>query len=349
MRGLLRSLSSFVNGSMKRLAYILFCLPLFSAVSVSAQQKKLAQTAMKFLSVSVSPRAAGLGDALTAIEHGSASLFYNPSGMAWQESNIDVNIGQTQWIAEIDYSAGSLSFRPGSGRLGVIGFSFLMVDYGVLEETIRFDNEDGFLDLGTFSPSAWSFGVGYARMLSERFSVGAHFKLANQFLANSVSGVTGPDEYERDKVEERVLAYDFGVLYKTGFRSLNFAVSARNFAPEITFSEESVALPLTLNIGVSMNMMDFIDQGSSVHQLLFSVDASNPRDFSEQIKIGTEYVFLNTFILRAGYVFPTDEQGVSFGVGLKQSLRRFGFGADYSYTDFGILSNVQRLAIRFSL
>ena len=233
--------------------------------------------------------------------------------------------------------------------MGVIGFSFVMVDYGELEETIRFDNDQGFLDVGTFSPSAWSFGVGYARKLSERFSVGAQFKWANQFLANSVTGIDDGGDYLRENVEEGVLAYDFGVLYKTGFRSLNFAVSARNFAPEITFSEESVALPLTLNIGVSMDMMDLIAQGTNMHQLLLSVDASNPRDFSEQIKVGTEYVFLNTFILRAGYAFPTDEQGFSVGLGLKQSLRRFGFGADYSFTDFGVLSNVQRLAIRFSL
>ena len=164
-----------------------------------------------------------------------------------------------------------------------------------------------------------------------------------------MTGIDDGGDYLRENVEEGVLAYDFGVLYKTGFRSLNFAVSARNFAPEITFSEESVALPLTLNIGVSMNMMDLIAQGTNMHQLLLSVDASNPRDFSEQIKVGTEYIFLNTFILRAGYAFPTDEQGFSVGLGLKQSLRRFGFGADYSFTDFGVLSNVQRLAIRFSL
>ncbi len=332
----------------RRFQYILLLL-LLLAVPASAQQKKLAQTAMKFLSVSVDPRAAALGDALTAIDHGSASLFYNPSGMAWQESNFDLALGQTQWIAEINYSMGSVSFRLGSGRFGVIGFSFLMVDYGELEETIRFDNDQGFLDIGTFSPSAWSFGVGYARKLSDRFSVGAQFKLANQFLANSVAGIDGEGEYMRDNVEGRVLAYDFGVLYKTGFQSLNFAVSARNFAPEITFSEESVALPLTLNIGVSMNMMDLIDYGSQMHQLLLSVDASNPRDFSEQIKLGTEYIFLQTFILRAGYSFPADEQGLSFGFGLTQSLRGFGFGADYSYTDFGILSNVHRLSIRFSL
>lgn len=332
-----------------RLTYILLVFTAITVVPVSAQQQKLAQTAMKFLSVSVDPRAAALGDALTAVDHGATSLFYNPSGMAWQESNLDIIVGQTQWIAEIDYSVASLSFRPGSGRFGVIGFSFLMVDYGNLEETIRFDNDQGFLDVGTFSPSAWSYGVGYARKFSDRFSVGAQVKLVNQFLANSVIGIDGEGEYARENVEERVLAYDFGVMYKTGFRSLNFAVSARNFAPEITFSEEGVALPLTLNIGVSMNMMDLIDQRSSMHQLLVAIDASNPRDFSEQIKVGGEYTFLQTFILRAGYAFPTDEQGISFGVGLKQSLRRFGFGADYSYTDFGVFSNVHRLSFRFSL
>ncbi len=334
---------------MQRWIHILLLLVPLMAPSASAQQKKLAQTAMKFLSVSVDPRAAALGDAFTAIDHGAASLFYNPGGMAWQESDLDMIVARTQWIAEINYSMAGLSFRPGSGRLGVIGFSFVMVDYGELQETIRFDNDQGFLDTGTFSPSAWSFGVGYARTLSDRFSVGAQFKWANQFLANSVTGTGDDDDYVRKKMEEGVLAYDFGVLYRTGFRSLNFAVSARNFAPEITFSEESVALPLTLNIGVSMDLMDLLSHGSGTHEFLLSVDAANPRDFSEQIKVGTEYTFLGTFILRAGYVFPADEQGISFGLGLKQSLGRFGFGADYSYTDFGIFSNVQRLAIRFSL
>jgi len=332
-----------------RRVYTLIVLAVLPVMSVTAQQEKLAQTAMKFLSVSVDPRAAALGDALTAVEHGAASLFYNPSGMAWQQSNLDVIVGRTQWIAEINYSMGSLSFRPGNGRFGVIGVSFLMVDYGQLEETIRFDNDQGFLDIGTFSPSAWSFGIGYARTLSDQFSVGANFKWANQYLANSIIGIDGEGEYARDNIEERVLAYDFGVMYKTGFRSLTFAVSARNFAPEITFSEEGVTLPLTLNIGIAMDLMDLVSQGSNLHQVLLSVDATNPRDFSEQVKVGTEYIFLNTFILRAGYVFPTDEQGISFGMGLKQSLGRFGFGADYSYTDFGIFSNVQRLALRFSL
>ena len=84
---------------------------------------------------------------------------------------------------------------------------------------------------------------------------------------------------------------------------------------------------------------------SDRHSWLVSVDASNPRDFSEQIKVGTEYRFLGMFSLRAGYAFPTDEQGVSLGLGLKQGVGPIGFGADYSFTDFGILFQCPSLGL----
>ena len=138
-------------------------------------------------------------------------------------------LAQTGWIAEIDCSLGSLSVRPANGRWGVLGFTFLAVDYGDLEETTRFDNEQGYLDLGTFSPSAWSFGAGYARALTDQFAVGGHMKWANQFLGDSVMGVEEDGEYARERFSERAVAYDFGMLYKTGFQRLQFAVGARNF------------------------------------------------------------------------------------------------------------------------
>ena len=333
---------------MKPITVLLVMLAV-AVLPADGQQEKLAQTGMKFLSVSVDPRAAGLGDALTAVEHGSASMFYNPAGMAWQSSSIDLTLGRTQWIAEIDYSLGSFSFRPRQGRWGVIGFTLLAVDYGELEETIRFDNEQGYLDVGTFSPSAWSFGAGYARALTDQFAIGAQIKWANQYLGSSVMGYDADGEYARERMEELAVAYDFGMLYKTGFRSLQFAVSARNFARELSFAEESFQLPLTLRIGVSMDMFDMVASMSDRHSWLVSVDASNPRDFSEQIKVGTEYRFLGMFSLRAGYAFPTDEQGVSLGLGLKQGVGPIGFGADYSFTDFGIFSSVHRLALRLSI
>ena len=271
----------------------LLALMLATVPSVHAQQEKLAQTGMKFLSFSVDSRAAALGDAMTALEGGSSHLFYNPAGMARQRSFMSLSMGSTQWIADIDFHAGSLSMRPGNGRWGVFGLSFLSVDFGELKETIRFDNEQGFLDLGTFTPNAWVLGFGYARALSDRFAVGGQVKYATENLASSVIEVTGEGDHVRSNDTASVYAFDFGVLYKTGFHSLDFAVSARNFSEEITYEVESFQLPLTLLIGVSMNVMDLTSVGDA-HALLISVDASNPRDFSEQIRIGAEYLFLQT-------------------------------------------------------
>ncbi|HMB93398.1 MAG TPA: PorV/PorQ family protein [Rhodothermales bacterium] len=331
-----------------RATVVWICGLLLAVPSAFGQQEKLAQTGMKFLSVSVNARAAGMGDAMTALEGGSAMMFYNPAGMAYQQTFANVAFGQAQWISDIDYNFGSFSLRPAGGRFGVFGFSVVAIDYGTFLETIRFDNEQGYLDLGEFSPTALSVGAGYARSLTDRFAIGAHVKYALQDLGDSVVELGENEAMTRQDNREGVVAFDFGMLYKTGFRSLNFAVSARNFAQEIEYEEESFQLPLTLLIGLSMDVMDLMAPGSGSHALLVSVDAENPRDFSEQIKIGAEYLFLSTFALRAGYVFPTDEQGINLGAGFRQELGSIGIGIDYAYTDFGIFSEVHRLALQLS-
>ena len=93
-----------------------------------------------------------------------------------------------------------------------------------------------------------SLGGGYAKAFTDRFSVGGQIKYAKQDLGNSVASVVGEGEYTRVENSEGVVAFDFGMFYKTGFKSLNFAVSARNFAREISYAEESFQLPLTLRI-----------------------------------------------------------------------------------------------------
>lgn len=320
-----------------------------AAAQQGTDQEKLAQTGMKFLSISADPRAAGMANAMTAMEGGASMLFYNPAGMARLETQADLMLGQTGWIADIDYNFGSVAYRPFGGRFGVIGLSLVFADYGDLQETIRADNEQGFIDLGTFSPQAWSVGLGYARAITDRFSVGGQVKYANMDLGSSVMEMPAEGELNRQGNEQGTAAFDFGILYNTGFRSLNFAVSARNFAPEVTFEEESFQLPLTLQIGVAMDVLDFTRFGASdLHSLVVSVDAENPRDFAEQIKIGGEYTFYNALSLRAGYVFPTDEEGISLGGGVRQEFAGIGFGADYAYTSFGVFSGVQRIALRLS-
>ena len=316
------------------------------------ERDKLAQTAMKFLAVSADPRAAALGDAMTAVANGSHSLFTNPSAMAFQTGTSDLSLGNTRWIADIDYNHGSFSYQP-SQSFGVIGVSLTFADYGELQETI-FDasSEQGYRDIGTFSPQAWALGVGYARAFSDRFSAGGQVKYVSQDLGSAIAsiGEGGIDagDVTREDLAESVLAYDFGVFYKTGFESLNFAVSARNFSREVTYAEESVELPLALRIGVSMDVLDLTPMASGPHSLMLAVDAENPRDFAEQIKVGAEYTFAETLSLRAGYVTPTDEMGYSLGAGVRQSIGGLGIGADYAFTDFGVFDAVHRVALHLS-
>lgn len=330
------------------------------------QQEKLAQTGMKFLSTSLDARAAALGDAVTAVDGGSEMLFYNPAAMASQTKLLTAAFGQLNWIADINYDQASLSLAPAGGRYGVVGFSIVSVDYGELLGTIRYDNDQGFLDTGTFSPTAMAFGVGYARALTDRFSIGGQVKFVHQDLGSNFQTIGTEDAPGEDAIEggspygyttvtnkKNVTAYDFGVLYRTGFHSLTFAFSARNFAQEVEYVDESFELPLTLRIGLAMDVLDVTDFGDgTTHALRVSVDAENPRDFSEQIRVGAEYGFLQSFFLRAGYAFPTDEQGINVGAGVYREVGGFGIGADYAYTDFGVFSEfnkVHRFAIRISL
>lgn len=340
---------------MHRASAFFFCLLMLLAVSTAYGQepddferKKIARTTMKFLNISADPRAAALGDAVTAFEGASTSLFYNPAGMGNQQSFLNAAVAQTDWFVDVKYNFGSISFRPLDGRLGVFGLSFVAADYGEFEETIRADNEQGFVDLGTFSPNAYSLGLGYARALSDRFAIGGQAKYVSQDLSTSVMSRDGED-FERASNEESVVAFDFGMLYKTGFRSLTFAASARNFAREVEYAEESYELPLLLKIGISMDLVDLTRLSPDMHGFVLSVDTESPRDYSEQIKIGGEYTFMDTISLRAGYIFPTDQQGINAGVGIHRSIGGMTLAANYAYTDFGVFSEVHRIGFQVSL
>ena len=310
---------------------------------------RLAQTGMKFLSISVDPRMAALGDASTALTNSSASMFYNPAGMARINGLSHLSLNQVQWVGDFEYSAGSVALRPYEGQYGVVGISILMASYGEVTETIRTNNEEGYVDIGTFSPSALAFGVGYAQAITDQFSFGGHLKYARQSLGRSTMRLAESGDPVRSSNEEGTIVGDFGVLYNTGFRSLTFAFSVQNFSRELTYAQESFELPLTFNVGVAMDVMDFSSMDSDMHQFNVALDARRPRDYDEQIKLGGEYVFMDLLALRGGYVLPTDEQGVSLGAGLNLSISNVAFTANYAYTQFGRLGNVNRIGVAFFL
>lgn len=314
---------------------------------VEAQRQKLAQTGMKFLSVSTDARLSALGEGGTAIEGKSISLFYNPAGMARLGALADVSIGQTNWIFDINHTYGSFAVSPFGGDYGVLGVSILRVNYGDFYGT-RIDpnpaNTQGFIETGIYQPTAFTIGFGYAYAFSDKFSVGGQAKIASESLGESLM-----DDGTLLSNKISVPAFDFGILYRTGFRSLNFGMTIRNFARELQFEREPFQLPLTFKIGVSMNVFDLLLDQSQDQSLLVLVDAEHPRDYPEQLRMGAEYKLFNVFAFRAGYTSPSDVQNFTFGFGARQSLLNTDLGIDFSYTKYKYLKDIYRFTFEFSL
>jgi type II secretory pathway pseudopilin PulG len=343
---------------------ILLGILLFTSGNAQENQK-LAQTSFKFLSVSSDARAAAMAEAMTSLQTGSSALFYNPAGMSGMDNFIDVTASNNQWIDDIKHYTVSMAINPAKGNYGVLGFSLQYVDYGSFIGTVvRTDLEKGYQDVGIFKLYALALGVGYAKQLTDQFSVGGQIRWARQDLGQSIV----PNDYHQipiyaptDTAHNTILGYkdsavtatnkltplvfDFGTQFKTGIKSLTFGMSVRNFSKEVQYVYEQFQLPLVFTLGISMNLMDLIGEIPMNQSLYMCVDASHYRDHPEQLKIGLEYKVMNLLAIRGGYMSNSDESdGLSFGVGVNQ----FGFAFDYSYTPFGVFDKVQRFTARFT-
>ena len=292
---------------------------------------KLAQPGMKFLSFSPDARAAALGDAVTAKTGGASSLFYNPAGMARIEG-MNLSAGQANWIAGITYNAVSVAYASDAG---VFGISVMNVDYGEIQGTIRSSNTAGYADTELFTPTANVVGLGYAIAPTDRFSVGGQVKFVNEKLGNAYLDTDGSVE-GIESLDMDAVAYDFGLMYQMDWKNLMIAMSARNFSESLKYSEEAFELPLTFRMGGAGDLME---------NLSVSFVNERPRDYFSTTRVGFEYSLMGMLAVRAGYVTPTDEAGITLGVGFQVA----GFNVDVAYTDFGVFDPVTRVGVQFTL
>jgi hypothetical protein len=236
-----------------------------------------------------------------------------------------------------------MAYNPAKGSYGVFALSLQSVNYGDLQGTMRWDNEPGYVETEIFSPSALAVGFGYAKSLTDRFSVGGQIKFTNQYLGNSV--IPEGEEFTKKKNLADVIAFDFGTLLNTGYKSLAFGMSIRNYAREVRYETEGFQLPLLFSLGVSMDLIDFTTISKDQHSIVFAIDATHPRDHSEQLKLGVNYTLMQFLSVRAGYTTNNDEDGLTLGLGLSQ----YGVTIDYAYAPFGVFGDVQRITGRFAL
>jgi hypothetical protein len=335
------------------IGFLIICL--LATSGFAQDHKKLAQTGFQFLSVVSDARAASMAEAMTSLQINSSALFFNPAGMSNMTNFIDITASTNKWIADITHNTFGMAINPTRGKYGVFGFSIQSVDYGDFYGTRVLGSD--FEDTGVFSLSALAIGGGYAKQLTDRFSVGGQIRWIHQDLGDSYipvsirpdpSDPTGTSRMADTSLVENTLSpwiYDFGLQFNTGIHSLTLGMSVRNFSQEVKYAEEGFQAPLVFSMGLSMNMLDLLKEVPYKQALYLCVDASHYRDHPEQIKVGVDYNIMQVLSLRGGYIANNDESGFSFGFGVTQ----FGCTFDYAFTPFGVFDKVQRLTARISL
>lgn len=324
---------------------------LYNPSAHAQENRKEAQTSMQFLSVNSDARAAALANSVTTVEMGASSLFFNPAMISQMEQSIDIAASQNLWIADIKHQTISIAAKPFGDLYGVIGFSFQNVDYGEFKWTQYSGNvtsPEAYIDIPSDvigTPSAWAFGVGYSYAISTQFAVGGQVRYVYQSLASTLLPIDTLGNFEKREYFLSPFAYDFGTYFKTGFKSLAFGMSIRNFSTEMQYEDDAFTLPMVFTLGISMDMMDFFDDEGIVRSFVVSTDASHFRDHAEQVYLGAECSLMDAVLLRIGYITAADEEDITYGIGFAQ----YGVRLDYSITPFGVFDNVQRFSVRFGL
>jgi hypothetical protein len=237
---------------------------------------------------------------------------------------------------------------------GTVALSVLSLSSGSMRVTTATE-VDGVASGEQFSWSDLAIGISYARDLTDRFSVGGTAKYIREGIGSiSAIGYGG---------NAQGIAFDFGTLYRTGFRSLRFGVSATNFGPSLTFggtyldsyyvgsfhvterkSLGDYDLPLMFQAGIAYDPIM-----TSSQKLTVAMDFTHPNDAPERLHLGTECVIRRVLALRAGKVLNWEGRGPFFGVGLNLTG---GFGRemklDYAYTGVEALEDIHQLSIAYS-
>lgn len=289
-----------------------------------------------------------MGNASTSLFGDASSAFYNPASVG-RLVRSNVQFTHSNWLADIDYNYVIAALNVKS--LGTISIQATSLNSGEID--VRTVEQP----LGTgerYSVTNFALGLGYARMLTDRVSVGLVMNYVRETIWHSnAAGI----------------ALNFGVQYQLAKDGLTLGASVSNFGPRMKYSgrdlfidydfdpdkfgdndnlpaelrTDSYQLPTIFRFGISYPVR-FNENNS----LLVAIDAKHPSDNEESLNVGVEWMILNKFALRGGYrdLFLEDsEGGLVLGAGMQFDYYNYRLSFDYAWADYGRLNETHRFTL----
>lgn len=268
---------------------------------------------------------------------GVEALYWNPANLARGEFNTNVLFSHMNYIADISVEYGAVSTNVEG--FGALGFSIKSIGVGDIPVT-TVQNPDGTGQ--TFKPSFITLGLSYARMLSDRISVG--------LTANIISE-------KIELVSSTGIAFNLGIAYKNlgNIDGLSFGVVIKNLGPQMKYDGSGLnvraistdlarptqyykidaapfELPSTLELGFGYNYQLNESNAFAVNGVF-----QNSNFYGDEYKFGAEYSYDNTFFVRGGYMFmpeldsDSNTFGLTAGFGINYNLGGLGVKLDYAF------------------
>jgi len=157
-----------------------------------------------------------------------------------------------------------------------------------------------------------------------------------------------PEEVEGCRDEELgIVAYDLGLSYRTGLRSLLIGLVCRNYWR----NDEEQELAYVVEVGAAMDLLDLVPLNLRRHSLMVALDRVYTRGGDKQLEMGAEYAFSETVFIRAGYRGPVDRGPEdlperNLGAGLRVPLGGVSLQLDYARGHVDHFGDVNRFAIQ---
>lgn len=317
---------------------IALAVVLLAAGPVSAVEK-VGSTSLQMLKLAVGVRGIGLGNAMAAASRDAETVWWNPGALTETQGKQAI-LTQINMPADVHLNAIVVAFPWGDySAVSVHAINLYTGDMKVR----TWDDPQGTGE--NFNVSDAAIGVGYARKLTDKFSLGGNVR----YLRSSM-----------EDVSYNGVSVDLGTLYKTGLRGLRLGMAIQNLGPDVQYdgtfldyrnqiqndnqlldeSFEGAALPTQFRLGVAFDAFQMFGiKHNENYTAEMAVEMNHPNDNRERLNIGGEAGYRNTLFLRAGGKFAYDEESFALGFGLRVPVfSEYRVRFDYAYSHWGRLT-----------
>ncbi len=314
-----------------------------------------------FLHIGIGAKAGAMAGAVGSSVSGPISWFWNPGGAATteefglvagrQDLYGDLGLGQS-------YVASSFPLLG-----GVIGIHINTLSSGDIQRTTEANPFGERIGGSSFQWTSTVAGLGYARRLTDRLSIGAQAKYIREGVTDAGTSW---------------MAADVGTVFNTGLYGVTLGGAIRNIGGTsrakgaviqrvITTTDHSTLresrrvdlytkmteIPIVFQFSIGSDLLGSANSllggaggSNTLHAELTAFDGT---DISTQYGVGLEYGFKNVLFLRGGKRMYNDDRdrggygsvGMAGGFGLRFPVFGRPVQFDYSYQDMGALQNIQ--------